>query len=467
MAAELVTIGRREYSFVPDDNDLATRRNRAIVSGRLVDELTGQPPHGVATISVAEPGYEPRVADGGMFGVVGRPWLMCTPLVTAGLRLTLSIRVAGFLPIELLVEVAFVRRTLAAAAVHDDYTLTLDPAPQPLAVGQHLLVGQTASAAPPAGSADIQELAEIAAVSAGGNDVTLRGPLRFDHPLHALVAPDVFAPALLGDVELHREPLAICGRTLQRVAGRLAALPFAEVVVTEVWRQPPPATASVPADHATLVALNPPVGAEWPATTTLATVCDLPVDPAVTQKPLRAPAQRGSRTLALSDLEGLAIHDVLIVDADDDARVEFVRVQSLLAGPVSPGPGQAILERPLVRRHDAEARVSRADAQPPGAQATLVRDARAGDPCVFVTRPCAIVGTHEVRLSGGGAVPVACHRLRPLAAKSNDGGWYRLPPVSRVAQMTIVASAPPLADKSVTFLPGYPETETRLDIVFE
>jgi len=466
MAGVAVTLGTRTYDFVPDAGDLAARRTRAIVRGRLVDELTNQPPRGPVIVTVAEPGLSARVVEDGLFGVVGRPWLINAPSVVAAMRVTLSIRAAGFLPIDLALDVPFDRTWLTAPAALNSTTLMLHDA-HGLSVGQSLLLDRPAAAAPLPASADIQELAEISAVDAGTGQVIVRGPLRYDHPQDSVVVPDAFRPIDL-DLELHREPVAIVGRTLGRDGhGNLVTVQYADVVLTEFWAHPVPANATIAPVDAALVALNPPLGADWPTTTTQIAVCDLPVDPTITDKHLRAAARAGEQALALSDLDGLAIDDVLIVDGEDDARVEFVHVQSLLPGTVSPGPGRATLERPLIRGHRVDARVSRADAQPPGAQTTFASAARAGDPCVFVGRPSPFTGTHSyhVRLSVGGAPPFAYHRLTPAAVRSVEEGWYRLAPITRAGQVTVQASKG-AALATVTFLPDYTQAEDRLDLVF-
>jgi hypothetical protein len=474
MAPLTVTVDRHTYSFTPDDNDLATRRHRAIVRGRLVDELTGQPPRAAAELSVAERGCVARVAEDGLFGLVGRPWLACNPLLAPSLRVTLSIRAAGFLPIELPVNIPFDRRELTAAAARNTNALALDDA-SGLAVGQRLLVGDIASPAlPGAPHADIEELAEIVALgNPGPHDVLLRGPLRFDHPVHALVAPEAFAAADLLDLELHRAPVVIHGRTLQRTNAGLVAVPNVHVGVTEVWRRPPPPAGGVPPEAAAVVALDPPLAADWPAATAWVTVRDLPADPTVPGKRLLADVEPGSRTLPLSDLAGLAAGDILIVDGGDAAHVEFARAQSFAGAAAASEPGVAVVDEGLVRGHSRDARVYRAAPQPRGVQKTLVRDARIGDPCVFLNDITGIGGPHDVELSIGGAAPFAYRRLTVLAATSDWEGWYRFPPLTRIGQMTLRASAPPppgppaLADRVVTFLPDYAETENRLDIVFQ
>ena len=70
--------------------------------------------------------------------------------------------------------------------------------------------------------------------------------------------PGSFTPEEL-DIALHREPVFIAGRTARLLNNTSTPLPDVQITLTGIWRTPPPANVSMPADPPNIVALVPPL----------------------------------------------------------------------------------------------------------------------------------------------------------------------------------------------------------------
>jgi hypothetical protein len=454
MSAVQVQVGDARWRFVTDDPVAAPCRWWGMVGARLVDETTGEPPRAAARLSVRPQSLRARFGTDGLIGVVGEPWRTFSPLLQASFPVRLDISVDGFLPLALDVAIPVDRRQLTAPANAGDAVLALDNAAG-LAAGERLLLGPV----------DRAERVTVAAAGPGAGQVTLRAPLARTHGAGALAVPERFTPLALGDLMLHRAPVAIHGRTLRRTAGGLAAVPNATVRIVRTWREPPPASGGVAPDPWVPAAVQPPLVGDWPAGTGRATLQALPPDAMLPARTLAADAARGDRGVKLHDTTVLAAGNVLIIADDSPERVEFVAIASVPAAP----PGTLSLEQPLAFDHAAGTRVERASPQAPGASSALSQAARVADPTLLLASLMGILTPAEAALSVGGAAPppFAYHRIAPYAVASGGGGDYRLPPLSRVGQLTLRASAAGLTDVDVDVVPDYASGSMRVDLVFD
>jgi len=454
MSAVVVEAGDARWRFVADDPVALPCRWWGMVSARLVDETTGQPPRTAVRLSVSPESLRARIGGDGLIGVVGQPWRAFSPLLQPSFPARLEIAVEGFLPLALDVAIAVDRRQLTAAAAPGDTVLPLDNAAG-LAAGERLLLGPT----------DRAELVTVAAAGPGAGQVTLRGPISRTHGPGELAVPERFTPLALGDVPLHRAPVTIHGRMLRRSAGGFAVVPNAAVRVVRTWREPPPAAGGVAPDAWFPAAVQPPLVGDWPAVTGRVTLQALPPDATVAAKVLAADAARGDRSLRLSDTTALAAGNVLIIAGDRPERVEFVQIASF----PSTLPATVSLGQPLSFDHAAGTRVARASWLAPGASAALAQAARAADPTLLLASLMGLTAPTEAALSLGGASPppFAWHRIAPYAVTSDGNGDYRLPPLSRVGQLTLRASAAGLTDVDVDVVPDYASGTMRVDLVFD
>jgi len=104
--------------------------------------------------------------------------------------------------------------------------------------------------------------------------------------------------------------------------------------------------------------------------------------------------------------------------------------------------------------------------QPAGATKALTRDAIAGDVTVSLTDLAGLGATETIEISGG-AQPVEVHRLRLYTATSAADGYFRWPPLSRVAQFEIEAD--PGGGQALwrrLIAPDYTAREHVVDLIF-
>ena len=132
----------------------------------------------------------------------------------------------------------------------------------------------------------------------------------------------------------------IGGCVLKRSGANVAALANASVRLSKLWIQAPPAGSTVQPEPPTPGVFppppwDPPVGAVWPPMYadfpkgSAIEVEDRPVDGAMPPKTILDDAPPGTVQLRLSDASGLALGDVVAIDADDDGRREIVEVTTI------------------------------------------------------------------------------------------------------------------------------------------
>jgi hypothetical protein len=105
--------------------------------------------------------------------------------------------------------------------------------------------------------------------------------------------------------------------------------------------------------------------------------------------------------------------------------------------------------------------------QAPGFSNPLIRDAQAGDSCLFLNSMTDLATATVIEVQGAPGDPVEFHRVARFEATSDVDGYYRLPLLSRVAQLEIQADdggAHPVITR--TFAPNYEDRENRIDFVF-
>jgi hypothetical protein len=97
MARRIVEAGGRTYAFSPDDEVVLSRRVWALVSGRVIDEVTGERPRRTITVLTEKLGLSPRVTSDGMMGVVGIPERLFPSLATQDYQIHLTVKAEGYL----------------------------------------------------------------------------------------------------------------------------------------------------------------------------------------------------------------------------------------------------------------------------------------------------------------------------------------------------------------------------------
>ena len=105
MTRRTIQANGRIYTFSPDDAVPLSERTWALVSARLVDEITGEPPRSAVTIKAAEPGFIPRVASDGLVGLIGIPLRVFPRLATQSYTVNLTVTAEGYIALHTTVKV--------------------------------------------------------------------------------------------------------------------------------------------------------------------------------------------------------------------------------------------------------------------------------------------------------------------------------------------------------------------------
>lgn len=269
--------------------------------------------------------------------------------------------------------------------------------------------------------------------------------------------PASFAPLDLGDVHLHRRAATLRGRTVRRVANMIQPAGAARVRLTAIWRQLPPATGAPPGAAPNIVSIDPPLYAE--RRTPLAGARTIVLTPVPGEdKRLELDAPAGASSLRLSDRVNLAAGNIVALG---DERMRLAAVD----GAVEPSaPATARLDHPLARSHRLGTVVTRVMPSAPGAPVQLSDHAAVGDDCLLVQSLASLGATATVEVDDG-ASPPEYHRLLPFDVQTDPDGQWRLPALSRVAQLRLEASKAPSPAVSRIVVPDYDRGGDVVDVV--
>jgi hypothetical protein len=461
VARRVVAAGGLLYNFSTDGEIPAEGRTRALLRARVIDELTGAPPLETVTLESDMDFSFPRMVEGGIAGLVGMPREIFPPLAMKNYLTRLIVRAQGYISHQRDVTILQDQRTIAAPT----------PVPPPrydmitvndltgLRVGQTLLVGPldpTLTAV------------RIAALDFGTKQITIKPELSHAYAVGdpvVVVVPDDFIPADAGDFLLHRRPVVIRGRTVSVNGTTATPLPGTRVFPTGFWEMLPPAEMSVASQPPNFVALQPSLYLNRSTATAslrrremLATLGN--------DKHLLEFISPGSARIKLSDRINLFANDVIAVDADDPDRHEFLTVASINGASTPDQPAEIILTLPLANAHRQSAVVRKVTPQAPGADNAFDREAISGDVCVFLTGLTDLDPANVVEIIDG-ANPDEYHSVSRFVATSDANGYFRLPPLSRVAQLEIQAdhAGPPARTITQIFSPNYSQRENRLELM--
>jgi hypothetical protein len=274
--------------------------------------------------------------------------------------------------------------------------------------------------------------------------------------------PGVFAPAALGDVAMHREPVILYGRANLRTATSFDPLPNATVRVSGIWRTAPTLTATPPASPADIAAIDPVLYAPRPASASVRIVTLTP--DLANEKRLLRPLVPGTTEVHLSNRTMLAANGVLGLDETDPSRVEFLVVKSITGAVSDTEPAVATLALPTARSHAAGALAHPTGVGAPTAAQPLALDAIAGDTTLLLAGMAGMAPS-AAEIVGGVAAP-EYHLLALYETTTDADGQWELPPLARVAQLTLTATDTTFTTPPRTVTVEYPRREQRLDLVF-
>ena len=184
------------------------------------------------------------------------------------------------------------------------------------------------------------------------------------------------------------------------------------------------------------------------------------------EKRLLDDASATSTSVRVTNHAGIAPGNILRVDAEAPDLVEYLTV-STVSGPADPTrPATVVFDTAFAFDHRVGALVQRTNPQPPGGNRALAVDAIPGDSTVFLASLGGLAAGAVVRVADGLA-PNEYHDLRLFSTTSDTNGYYRLPPISRVAQLQLRADSGALTPVTTEFRPDYRLRENRLDFTFQ
>jgi len=277
--------------------------------------------------------------------------------------------------------------------------------------------------------------------------------------------PDVFTPALI-DVELHRQPIFILGRTVEIAGNGTRPLAGVDLSVIGIWPSLPPANVALPpADPPNFVSLRPPLNRARTTATGRLRRREMALV-AGQDKHLMDNVGPGVTTVRLSDGINLTANDILAIDPLDPDHVEFLTIQTVAPSTTPTSLTTVTLTHPIAESHRRDALVQRALPQAPGANNPLSRNAQAGDVCIFLNSIMNLGAATVVEVSGPIGAPVEYHRVSRFETTSDADGYFRLPLLSRVAQLDLQADDGGVHPTQVRrIIPNYEEFENRCDFI--
>jgi hypothetical protein len=282
--------------------------------------------------------------------------------------------------------------------------------------------------------------------------------------------PDGFSPVNLNTVWLHRTPTTISGRT---VAHDRTVRAGSDVTVNGIWASQA-ALLGGPA-LPNLISITPGLYVDRPAG---GSVRQYNVSPQIAQaKQLIVPGQAGTMEVRLSDQIGLAPGSLVIIEWPDPDRSEIILITAIVDPGASPDqPATAVLAQALSRDHPDGVSAYPAIVAAPGAANALSLAGQAGDTTLFPGTLSGLDATAvAVEVSGGSAL--AEYHWAPRSsvvgssivyhAMSDGEGYFRLPPIHRLAQIQLHAthpSEPTPLDLAVAL--DFGRAKLEIDLVF-
>jgi hypothetical protein len=390
LSRRVIQVVNRNIVFAADDPLPLVNRVQAMLKLRITDELTAAPPESSINLTVLEKGYTPRVADGGLAGLIGIPIQVVPALNSNDYFVNLTISARNYL------------------TCHHNQKIPKDP--------------------------DF---------------------------------PTLFAAKQV-DIELHREPVTIFGRTMARTSGQIQPLGGAQINITGIWRTMPSANLPVAPDPPNIVSLQTPLCLDRNATSQLARPVDLPFA-AGPGKFLEYEAEARSSNILVSDRQGLSNNDVLAIDADRPDHVEFVEIEKLPTTGAPDQPALIKLNQNLIRGHRRDSVVKKTIPSPPGLSRPFTVGGSAGDSAIFLDNTAGLSDGHEIQITGTPGKD-EYHRISIFSTISDSEGFYRLPPFSRVAQIEIHAEKTigvQAFEANTIFCPDYRQRENHLDLTLQ
>ena len=257
--------------------------------------------------------------------------------------------------------------------------------------------------------------------------------------------------------------MIIQGRTVEEFKERTKAVPNAQIEVIGIWYT----LSSVLEDKSlpNMIFIHPPLYKDRSPQTR----CERGALSAVEgdDKVLLHPAQEGTNRIRLSNSKNLKPKNLLKINVVDNFREEILSVKKLDPGATPDQPAWVTVDWPLRFSHRDGALAQRLEPKWNGSAVELVRDGYQGDACLFLNSLKDLsLGSYVRIVTTQGDVADEYHRFSLFKTSSDNEGFYRLPPLQRVAQVQLCASNNG-KKAQVTLQPDYSSPRNQVDFVLK
>jgi hypothetical protein len=278
--------------------------------------------------------------------------------------------------------------------------------------------------------------------------------------------PDAFAHLDFGDALLHRPGVVLAGRVVENVAGT-PPIPGAAVRIEGMWSTLPPPNWTPPAlqEPANLISLAPGLYAPRAAA---AAIVRRDLVLSLQAKTMIRPLSAGATRALISDRVGLAAGGVLAIDRDDAARLEAIELTQVDTTSTLDQPAWVTLAHAAKHLHREGAVCTAAAPQPPQAPTTFTRSGIAGD-CVAILNvaPAPAFASGVFVEIDDGAAPREFQRIERFETATDAGGFFRLPPIARVAFVRVRVQHGGFSDSTPILTIDYRSAVQRLTVAME
>lgn len=279
--------------------------------------------------------------------------------------------------------------------------------------------------------------------------------------------PKSFTPLHLGTIELHRQPVTIQGSIVKRNREGFQNVAGARVRVTGIWRELPSASVASSPQPANILSTNSPLSNSYEATGSeirQVTLSETATDPVT----LVTSAAAGSYVITVDRLPALTPGNLIALSPDDPARDELHEILSHGVASHNTDSVEIRLTTPLAWSHRSGTRARVMRITHTGPANSLSIGAAAGDQMLLCKTLTDIEDGAAVKVSSSPSLPESekeYHWVRLYDVHSDSNGFYRLPSVSRIAQMRVDTELDGEIVATRVIAPRYPVHEQQIDFI--
>jgi hypothetical protein len=268
-----------------------------------------------------------------------------------------------------------------------------------------------------------------------------------------------------GPIWLHREAIVVRGRAVKQIGIDPAPEGGVTITLAGVWSVFPPynVVPDTVIEAPNLVSLHPGLYADRQKGVDGIRRRDLTLAIGE-EKKLVKPAVRGDSTVRVSDRHKLVAGNLFAFEAARPDHVEYIAITKVVGASTDDQPATLTLAYPLALDHAEGTLCVRATPVAPLANNLLIRDGIPHDRVAFAAALGGISDGVVIEVEGGAATEYQTARL--YRAVTDVEGFYRLPPISRVASVKLHAQRAGLTTQEPVLSPDYRRYENPFDVIF-